>query len=111
MKKAAQTFVGIWRIREMEAWDADYFDIEVKAHITIRRNLTGEFQFGLVQGEIDGRIETVNGLPRFEFSWSGIDENDPISGRGWLQADGDQAEGRIFMHLGDDSALKAERRQ
>ncbi len=111
MKKAANIFIGHWRITEMESWDADYFDMEVPAHITIRKDLTGEFQFGLVQGELDGRVEPSGEAMRFEFSWSGFDENDPMAGRGWLQVIGDQAEGRIFIHLGDDSGLKAERMQ
>lgn len=71
--------------------------------------MTGEFQFGMVQGELGGRVETIDGKPRFDFSWSGFDENDPMSGRGWLRVEGDQAEGRIFIHLGDDSGLKAVR--
>lgn len=25
----------------MESWDADYFDMEVPAHVTIRKDLTG----------------------------------------------------------------------
>lgn len=95
----------------MESWDADYFDMEVPAHITIRKDLTGEFQFGLVQGQLDGRVEPNGDVTRLEFSWSGFDENDPMTGRGWLQVIGDQAEGRIFIHLGDDSGLKAERTQ
>lgn len=107
--KAAFAFVGRWCITEMEAWDADYFDMEAPAHITIDKNLTGDLQFGLMTGTLDGRVETLNGQSRFEFSWSGFDENDQADGRGWLQVDGDQAEGRIFMHLGDDSQLKAMR--
>ena len=109
MKKGAQFFFGTWRIVEMEGWDADYFNMEVPAHITIRRDLTGEFQFGLVRGELDGRVETVDGLTRFDFSWSGFDENDAMTGRGWLCLDGDHADGHVFIHLGDDSAMKAER--
>lgn len=111
MKKSANIFIGNWRITEMESWDADYFDMEVPAHITIRNDLTGEFQFGLVQGQLDGRVEPNRDAMRFEFSWSGFDENDPMTGRGWLQVIGDQAEGRIFIHIGDDSGLKAERMQ
>lgn len=111
MKKSANIFIGNWRITEMESWDADYFDMEVPAHITIRNDLTGEFQFGLVQGQLDGRVDPNRDATRFEFSWSGFDENDPMTGRGWLQVDGDQVEGRIFIHLGDDSGLKAERMQ
>ncbi len=108
MKKLA-AFVGHWRITEMEAWDADYFDMEVPAYISICEDSTGEFQFGLVQAELDGRMETVGGASRFEFTWNGFDENDPVSERGWLRVAGNQAEGRIFIHLGDDSGFNAVR--
>ena len=33
--KATNIFIGNWRIIEMESWEADYFDREVPAHITI----------------------------------------------------------------------------
>jgi hypothetical protein len=93
----------------MEVWDVEYFDMEVPAHITVRDKLTGSFQFGLVQGELDGRIEMIGGHARLEFSWSGSDENDEVSGRGWMQVAGDTAEGRIFIHQGDDSGFTAVR--
>lgn len=109
MKKMEKAVIGNWRITGMEVWDADYFDMEVPAHITIRKDLTGEFQFGLVQAQLDGKIESTNDSSRLAFSWSGFDENDPVNGRGWLTATGDQAEGRIFIHLGDESGFKAER--
>lgn len=109
MRRTKHAFIGHWRITEMETWDADYFDMDVPAHIIIRKDLTGEFQLGMVQGELDGRVGTRNGVVRFEFSWSGFDENDPVNGRGWLAVNDDLVEGRIFIHLGDDSALKAVR--
>ena len=109
MKKAKKAAVGNWRITGMEVWDADYFDMEVPAHITIRDDLTGEFQFGLVQGDLDARVSVTDSVTRLEFSWSGFDENDPMSGRGWLEVTSDQARGRIFIHLGDDSAFTAVR--
>ena len=109
MKKAEKAVLGTWRITGMEVWEADYFDMEAPAHITIRSDLTGEFQFGLVQGDLDARVSSVDGVARVEFSWSGADENDPMSGRGWMDVTGDQAEGRIFIHLGDDSAFTAVR--
>lgn len=109
MKKANKAVVGTWRITGMEVWDADYFDMEVPAHITIRDDLTGEFQFGLVQGDLDARVSLTDGVARAEFSWSGFDENDPMSGRGWLKTTGNQAEGRILIHLGDESGFSAER--
>ncbi len=109
MKKSEKVVVGIWRITGMEVWDADYFDMEAPAHITLRDDLTGAFQFGLVQGDIDARVDVFDGVVRVEFSWSGVDENDPVSGRGWLEGTGNQAQGRIFIHLGDDSAFTAVR--
>lgn len=109
MKKAEKAVLGTWRITSMEVWDADYFDMESPAHITLLADLTGEFHFGLVQGDLDARVSSVDGVARVEFSWSGADENDPISGRGWMAVAGDQAEGRIFIHLGDDSGFTAVR--
>jgi hypothetical protein len=109
MKKAGKVVAGTWRITDMEVWDAEYLDMEVPAHITIRSDLTGEFQFGLLQGGMDVRVSTLDGVARVEFSWSGFDENDPVSGRGCMMVRGDQAEGRFFIHLGDDSAFKAVR--
>lgn len=109
MKEADKVLMGNWRITAMDMWDADYVDMEVPAHITIHKDLTGEFQFGLVQGQLDGRAESNGDRTCFEFSWSGFDENDPISDRGWLKVIGDQAEGRIFIHFGDECGLKAER--
>ncbi|CDW94313.1 MULTISPECIES: hypothetical protein [unclassified Thiomonas] len=109
MNKSEKAVLGAWRITGMEVWDADYFDSEVPAHIKLRDDLTGAFQFGLVQGDIDARVGGVGGVARVEFSWSGFDENDPMSGRGWLEVTGDQAQGRIFIHLGDDSAFTAVR--
>lgn len=34
-----------------------------------------------------------------------------MSGRGWMRVDGDLAEGRIFIHLGDASAFTAVRQK
>ncbi len=109
MKKFEKAVLGVWHITGMEAWDADYFDMEVKAHITIREDLTGEFQFGLVQGDIDARVSMAGDLARVEFSWSGFDEHDPMSGRGWFDVAGVHAEGRIFIHLGEELGFTLER--
>jgi hypothetical protein len=60
-------------------------------------------------GNFVGQIETINGRSRFDFSWPGLDGNDPVSVRGWLRTCGVKAQRRIFVHLGDDSGPKAER--
>lgn len=105
--KQIQYFTGKWCIVEMEAWDQDYVNMEVPGYIRISSDGTGQFQFGLVSGDIDGRVEPWADTPRFEFSWSGHDENDPICGRGWVVIENGELRGRIYLHLADDSAFRA----
>lgn len=59
---------------------------------------------------MDCRDALIDDRPALEFSWNGNDECDPASGRGWaaLQLNGSLA-GRIYFHMGDDSAFRAER--
>lgn len=68
---------------------------------------TGQFQFGLVTGDLDGRVEIIGNATRFDFSWSGQDENDPVCGRGWAVTQEGELCGRIYLHLADDSSLRA----
>lgn len=51
--KVRSPIIGRWRITEMEQWDRDYCDMEVPAFIEFRPDGLGEFQFGLVSGDID----------------------------------------------------------
>jgi hypothetical protein len=105
--KQMKAFAGKWRIAEMEVWDQDYVDMEVPGYIRIGSDGTGQFQFGLISGDIDGRVEQCGNMPRFEFSWSGHDENDQACGRGWAVIENDELHGRIYLHLADDSAFRA----
>jgi len=103
-------FKGRWHIYEMEMWDADYFNAEVQAFIAINTDGIGEFQFGYVQGEIDGKMVEYPNADRFEFSWLGNDELDPASGSGWIMRDGSDAiKGEFRIHMGDDSTFLARR--
>lgn len=81
--------------------------MEVPGFIRIGSDGTGQFQFGLVSGDIDGRVEQCGNAPRFEFSWSGQEENDPVCGRGCAVIENSELNGRIFLHLADDSAFWA----
>ena len=105
--KQMNPFTGKWRITEMEVWDQDYVDMEVPGYIRIGSDGTGQFQFGLVSGDIDGRVEQSGSAPRFEFSWSGQDECNPACGRGWAIIEDGELKGRIYLHLADDSAFRA----
>jgi hypothetical protein len=76
-------FVGTWHIFEMEMWKEDYFNMEIQAFIKIDQNYNGNFQFGLVSGDLHGRVVGKN--ERLEFSFEGVDECDPCSGSGWIE--------------------------
>ncbi|MEM6256258.1 MAG: hypothetical protein AAF821_25370 [Cyanobacteria bacterium P01_D01_bin.156] len=101
---------GTWHIQSMELWDEDYFNMEVQAYITIESNYIGEFQFGLVTGDLDGSISGKGDEASLHFSWEGGDENDPAFGRGWCKLkDSNTLEGEIKFHFGDSSGFEAVR--
>jgi hypothetical protein len=107
--KNRNPYIGKWRIIEMEMWDQEFIDMETEGHFLFEKDGSGSFQFGLVQGQIDYRIEIekIGEVERLEFSWEGQDENDDALGRGWALVKNDHLEGRFFFHLGDDSWFKA----
>jgi len=103
-------YSGKWPIAEMELWDSEYLDMEVEAYIEIEPTGSGEFQFGLVSGQIDGEVVKDGKDRRFEFTWDGNDENDLASGSGWLKLkDKNSVDGRVKFHQGDSSSLVAKR--
>ena len=83
--------------------------MEVPGHFTFNQDGTGHFQFGLVQEEMDCRLENRGGKDRIEFSWEGQEALDPASGRGWALIEEEELKGRIFLHQGDDSTFRARR--
>lgn len=109
MKKRFKPFIGKWLIVEMEAWDQEYVNMEVPGHFTFNKDGKGQFHFGLVQGEMDCRLENRDGEARIEFSWEGQEELDPVSGRGRAVIENNELHGRIFFHQGDDSVFRARR--
>ncbi len=101
-------YKGAWHISEMEMWDLDCCNMEVRAYLRIDSEGLGEFQFGLVFGEVDGEIVTDSTDERFEFTWEGNSECDPASGSGWFRLTGKNGiKGRIKIHMGDSSAFSA----
>src|SRR5215470_6127617 len=108
--KPKSLFVGRWRITWMEQWDQDFVDAEVEGYFQFGPDGTGEFQFGYVSGGIDYRDGTRDDKPSIEFTWNGNDEMDPAQGRGWAVLDGEEIEGMIFFHQGDESAFEAKKK-
>ena len=103
-------FAGTWHIEEMETWDEDYFNMEVQAYVKVNAEGSGDFQFGLVAGQIEGEVVQDGKEEKFEFTWDGSDEMDPVSGSGWFKVkDRNTIEGRIKIHQGDSSWFLAKR--
>lgn len=100
---------GHWRIVWMSGWDQDYVDMEVPGHFTFAASGQGNFQFGLVQAQMDCRRRAGSNPPRIEFTWHGFDEGDELTGRGHAELVGDELHGHLYIHLGDDSAFRAVR--
>lgn len=100
---------GRWRIAAMDEWDRDALDLLGPAFIEFADDDTGRFGFVAVRGWMDCRTLTRDGRPAVEFSWEGDDEGEPRSGRGWAcLLDDDLLVGHLFIHMGDDSAFRAE---
>lgn len=100
---------GRWRIVETELWDREDLDLVAPAFIEFLPDRAGSFGLIAVSARIDWRSDGI-GRRVVEFSWDGTDEGDQVSGRGRaaLQDDGSLG-GRIYFHLGDASAFRAER--
>jgi hypothetical protein len=107
--KTQNSFSGRWRINWMSSWDQDYVDMEVPGHITFVSGRSGSFQFGLVQAQIDCRINAATDPPLIEFTWHGFDEGDELTGRGYAELVNGELKGHLYVHVGDDSAFRAVR--
>ena len=101
--------IGRFRITSMTEWDQDFVDAEVEGFFEFSAGGSGSFQFGYVSGDIDHELTRRDGLPAVEFSWTGQDENDEASGRGWAVLSGDELRGQIAIHDGDRSGFVARR--
>ena len=106
-----RSIVGTWHITEMSMWDEEYFNMEVQAFVAVPASGLGTFQFGLVQGEMDGTFDVDE--QNYHFSWQGYDEMDESEGDSWIaldEGDSDEgAHGELSFESGDSSTFKAKR--
>ena len=91
----------------MDQWDVDEESEELQPFIEFEGSDTGQFQFGCVCGQMDCRATQRDGQPAVEFTWDGNDETEHVYGRGWAILNGDELNGMIFFHLGDESGFSA----
>jgi hypothetical protein len=101
------SYTGTRYIVSMEAWDTDYIDAAGRGHLRIDQDGCGFMQFGAVEAALDCRSEDVGGNQRLEFTFQGVDEGDPVSGRGWGTVSGPEMTGRICFHWGEASGFTA----
>ena len=101
--------LGTWRIVETELWDLDDLDLIEPAYLTLEPRGHGRLGLLAIEAILDYRGVQREGLPAIEFSFEGSDEGDRISGRGWAILEGEQLQGRIYIHHGDDSGFTASR--
>ena len=110
MTKSKSEFIGRHRITSMEMWDQDFVDAEEPGYIEFTTDGLGDFQFGYVRCDIDWREAGRDGQPAVEFSFEGMDEMEPTSGRGWAVLNDGKLTGKICFHRGDESSFVAERK-
>ncbi len=102
-------FLGDWRIIETDVWESDALDLIQPAHLSIESDGTGSLAFIAIIADVDYRVEHRDGVPHLEFSWEGLSEGDPICGRAWARLEGDELQGRLYIHGSDDSKFVARR--
>lgn len=105
-----KSYTGKWRISDMELWDQEFVDLIEAGHLTFNDDGTGTIIFGAVNVVVDGRVESVNGAERLEFSFAGGDEGEFVCGRGWAHVSGPNMSGNIYFHRGDVSTFTAEKK-
>jgi hypothetical protein len=98
-------YLGTWRITEMEVWEAAYVNLAGPGQFRINRDGSGFMQFGVVKAALDCRMEQIGPIERLEFTFQGVDEEEAISGRGWLTVSGEAMTGQICFHRGENSGF------
>jgi len=98
--------IGKWRLIEMEQWDLEFIDLVEPDFIAFQKDGRGEMRFGAVSIGLDWDIDEND---KAEFTFSGFDEMDETSGRGWAALAQGRLVGQIKFHQGDKSGFIAER--
>ena len=100
--------IGKWRITKSKEWAPDMMDMDEPAMIEIEKKGFGFLNFCAVEVDIDYRA-SKNEKEIIEFSFSGRDERDPVSGRGWAKLEGEKLKFQIYFHRGMESWFEAKK--
>lgn len=113
-----QDLSGKWKIIEMPDLSEDYLSESKDPHLRLtfyrRGRVSGHYQYGLCQGELDGEVVVESeGKPlEIRFSFEGSDEMDEVNGYGEavISDDNKTLTGKLHYHLGDDWRFTCRRR-
>lgn len=98
--------VARWRIFEADIWDRDHLDLCGPATLTINDDGRGEIAFGA----LNAGLHIAYGRTSIDFTWSGCDEGDQVTGEGSAELlDDGSIEIEFAYHNGDEAVLKAKR--
>ncbi|MCW8854202.1 MAG: hypothetical protein OQK76_13470 [Gammaproteobacteria bacterium] len=100
--------LGKWRIIDSEEWAPDMLNMDGDAYIEIEKDGFGFINFCAVEVDLDYRCSKKDDN-KIYFSFSGNDDNDPVSGRGWAKLHGNKLKAQIYFHRGMESWLNAEK--
>ncbi|MBI3971222.1 MAG: hypothetical protein HY332_08025 [Chloroflexi bacterium] len=103
------SFTGAWRVVSSPDFDDDYLSSEGPLYVRLRQDgnrVEGEYQIGIMAGDIDGRLESEN---RVTFSFEGMDELDEVNGAGTATLEGDRLIFKLMYHQGDDYTFECTR--
>lgn len=106
---------GRWRITELPDLDQEYLQEFPKRELQLEvrgRTASGNFEFGLVSGQLDGRIEAGPlGNSRIVCSFDGADEMTPVTGILVAEPVGPHTmRGEFRFHQGDTYSFSATRK-
>lgn len=102
-------FMGEYKITEMPDFDDTYLNMDGDPTFIINENGSGEFHFGVITGNFEGKVKEKDGKEIFSFRWTGNNEADDAAGTGWLLIDDENEgiEGEIRFEDGDDNYFYA----
>lgn len=101
------SLVGTWRIVEMDQWDQEFIDLVSPGQVSFEKGGRERIHFGAVDPDLDWRWDDAT--KRADFSFTGFDEGDEVTGRGWARVETGELLGHIAFHGGEESSFTAKK--
>ena len=105
------SFTGVWDVIASPDFDDDSLRMDVDPSISVEqegKRISGEYQVGIQQGTIDGRLRDDAYV---FFSFEGYDEMDEVNSAGTITLNGDRLAFTLMYHHGDDYTFECVQRR